>query len=66
MDHLTLKEDKSSPNKFSFLSSSFSAILMPMSSNLGLVVKGGDSCSEGRRFESQSRVLYVHLPIYLL
>ena len=44
MDHLTLKEDKSSPNKFSFLSSSFSAILMPMSSNLGLVVKGGDSC----------------------
>ena len=32
----------------------------------GLVVMGGDSCSKGREFESQNRVLDGHFVTYLL
>ena len=32
----------------------------------GLVIKGGDSCLDGRGFESQYRMLYGHFYIYLL
>ena len=37
-----------------------------MGGSPGLVVMGGDSCSEGRGLDSQIRILEGHFHIYLL
>ena len=56
----------SSVNYVSLRAQSFVGNKLVQGGSPGLVVMWRDSCSEGRKFESQYRILDGHFNIYLL